>query len=677
MHFSGVFINLVIQLAHMKDFKKVFSLSFILVLFASYVLINSMNELGLIRSSASIINEVEPVDSSFHTKKEKEVFKKMLRDRSVLEPGQYFHNSQLCGTCHGYDPTGLSSHDSQGNDVNLHDDWMSSMMALSAKDPLWRAKVSHEILVNPSISLEIQNKCTSCHAPQGHFTAIFNGQTHYTLSDLYNDSLGLDGVACVACHSIGPNGLGNMFTGHIPYDTLFQLYGPFIDPLTGPMQLYTGFTPTYSPHVSEGRFCSPCHTLITQSVDLNGIPTGRSFVEQSTYHEWVNSNYSLDFITCQNCHMPRLQDSIIIAKDMSTKRYPFNLHKFQGSNEFMLKLIKNNKVDLGVDVPDANFDSTIAATLINLQQHTITMDLVLDSMYSDTAYFSVKLVNLAGHKFPTGYPSRRAIVQFAVVGISGDTLFKSGFFDGNYEVQGINSTFEPHYDVISQPDQVQIYEMVMGDVNGDKTTVLMRADTMLKDNRLVPQGFSTSHPVYDTTQVVLGVSDDDFNKFNNGMEGSGWDIIQYRIPINGYSQPFNVVARMYYQAVPPGYLTEMFSHTSSEIDLFKDMYNAADKEPVLMVERMIQGIALGIQNTIQTIPTIWPDPTSDGWINIQWKDIQADEVVVMNLNGQILAIYHIEQGISTIRIQLPEASGIYLIDVRARGKRSVQKIIRK
>lgn len=49
----------------------------------------------------------------------------------------------------------------------------------------------------------------------------------------------------------------------------------------------------------------------------------------------------------------------------------------------------------------------------------------------------------------------------------------------------------------------------------------------------------------------------------------------------------------------------------------------------------------------------------------------------MNLNGQILAIYHIEQGISTIRIQLPEASGIYLIDVRARGKRSVQKIIRK
>jgi len=675
--FSGHLINLVVQLPNMKDFKKVFSLSLIIVLFASYVLINSMNELGLNRPTNSLINMEEPKDSSFHTKKEKEVLNKILSDRSVLEPGQYFHNSQLCGTCHGYDPTGISSHDSHGNDVNLYDDWRSSMMGLSAKDPFWRAKVSHEILVNPGISLEIQNKCTSCHAPQGHYTAMFNGQTHYTLTDLYNDSMGLDGVACVACHSIGPNGLGNMFTGHIPYDTLFQLYGPFIDPLTGPMQLYTGFTPTYSPHVSEGRMCSPCHTLITQSVDLNGIPTGRSFVEQATYHEWLNSNYSLDFISCQNCHMPRLQDSIIIAKDMSTKRYPFNLHVFQGSNEFMLKLIKNNKADLGVEVPDANFDSTIAATIVNLQQKTLTMDLVVDSIKTDTAYFSVKLVNKAGHKFPSGYPSRRAVLQFALIGITGDTLFKSGFFDGNFEVQGIDPVFEPHYDVITQPNQVQIYEMVMGDVNGNKTTVLLRADTMLKDNRLVPEGFSSTHPVYDTTRVVLGIQDDDFNKYTNGSEGSGWDIVQYRVPINGYSQPFNVVARMYYQAVPPGYLTEMFSYTSNEIDLFKDLYTAADKEPVLMVERTIQGVALSVQNQPQMAPSIWPDPTTDGWINIRWKDIQADEVVVMNIQGQIVSIYHIEPGIQTVRIQLPESSGVYLIDVRAAGRRSVQKVIRK
>ena len=37
-------------------------------------------------------------------------------------------------------------------------------------------------------------------------------------------------------------------------------------------------------------------------------------------------------------------------------------------------------------------------------------------------------------------------------------------------------TYEPHHDVITQGDQVQIYEMVMGDVNGDVTTVLERAE---------------------------------------------------------------------------------------------------------------------------------------------------------------------------------------------------------
>ena len=38
------------------------------------------------------------------------------------------------------------------------------MMANSARDPFWRAKVSHEILVNPAHSVGLQDKCTSCHA---------------------------------------------------------------------------------------------------------------------------------------------------------------------------------------------------------------------------------------------------------------------------------------------------------------------------------------------------------------------------------------------------------------------------------------------------------------------------------------------------------------------------------
>jgi hypothetical protein len=267
----------------MKDAKKV-SLLVVAFIFVSYVIINSMGKDWFVISA---IEKTRPLE--FHTPKEIQSLKKILGDRgSILDQGEYFIHSYNCTGCHGYDSLQQYNIDANGNDVNLVDDWKSTMMALSAKDPFWRAKVSHEILVNPGISMEIQNKCTSCHAPMGHYNAIFNGASHYTLNDLYNDSLGLDGVACVACHTIGTDGLGSSFSGHIPYDTLFQIYGPFLDPLTGPMQLYTGYTPVHSNHVSQGKFCSPCHTLITESVDLSGVPTGKSFVEQATYHEWVN-----------------------------------------------------------------------------------------------------------------------------------------------------------------------------------------------------------------------------------------------------------------------------------------------------------------------------------------------------------------------------------------------------
>ncbi|NBO87088.1 MAG: hypothetical protein EBV00_02875 [Burkholderiaceae bacterium] len=91
---------------------------------------------------------------------------------------------------------------------------------------------------------------------------------------------------CVGCHAIGSLDLGAQFSGQIPYDTNRVLYGPFVNPMVGPMQLYVGMIPTHSEHVSEGRMCSPCHTLITQTTDLNGNATGNHFVEQATFHEW-------------------------------------------------------------------------------------------------------------------------------------------------------------------------------------------------------------------------------------------------------------------------------------------------------------------------------------------------------------------------------------------------------
>lgn len=354
---------------------------------------------------------------------------KYSHNRNPIDSGQYFIGSNVCNGCHGYDSAHLANHDANGNDVNVYDDWRSTMMANAARDPFFHAKVSHEITVNPSHAIELQLKCLDCHAPMGTFTARFHGASSYTLNDMFNDTLGLDGVSCMSCHTIGTVGLGSRFSGDIPYDTTKKIFGPFTNPFAGPMQLYIGITPTFSSHMSTSGVCSPCHTLQTHTADLSGNLTGGTFVEQATYHEYLNSVFPSQQIYCQTCHMPQLEDQVIIANQILalTGRSPFNLHQFAGANYFMLNILKANKTYLGIPVPDAYFDSTLLYTSINLKQNSVAISLNQDSLNTDTSFFSLTLTNKVGHKFPSGYPSRRVVIQFIVLKSNGDTLFKSEF----------------------------------------------------------------------------------------------------------------------------------------------------------------------------------------------------------------------------------------------------------
>ena len=109
-----------------------------------------------------------------------------------------FASSGKCDHCHGFDPNGLASVDALGNDINVVDDWRTSMMANSAKDPYWRAKVSHEITINPGHQQEIESLCTRCHAPLGRFAAMAAGADHYSIAEMVEDSVALDGVSCLA-----------------------------------------------------------------------------------------------------------------------------------------------------------------------------------------------------------------------------------------------------------------------------------------------------------------------------------------------------------------------------------------------------------------------------------------------------------------------------------------------
>lgn len=612
----------------------------------------------------------------FHTEFEINQFEVLLDSLLPVGFNDLFAASGECNQCHGFDTAGIASVNLAGEDINVVDDWRASMMANSAKDPFWRAKVSHEVLLYPQHKLVIETKCTSCHAPMGHFNAIHNGADFYTIDSLINDPIALDGVSCLACHKQSAENLGNLNSGNLIFDTAKVAYGPYISPLESPMIMETGYKPVYSEHTSDAGLCAGCHTLITETLDYDGNLTGDHFVEQATYHEWLNSEYNTNNVTCQSCHMPAFSKGqvFIVAGFETEPRSPFYLHEFAGANVFMLNILKENGTQLGVAATPEQFDAAIAATNHLLLNQSINVSLDLVDRTVDTAFFDLKISNIAGHKFPSGYPSRRVFIEFLVENEAGDTLFISGKTDENFEVYGQNPDYEPHYNVINSAEQVQIYEMVMADVNDEVTTVLKRAKYPLKDNRIPPKGFVTEHPAYDTVQIVgLAAQDENFNK-TSGVQGNGSDHVFYHIPLNGNIERLIATAKIYYQTAPPKWMMEMFDENTEAIDLFREMFLAADRSPVLLKTRSIE-----IDEITSTSQLLKPfenivlvnNFSNDGIFKI--KSCQIHDIVVCNLKGQ--AIWQKRDEIGEYQIELNAPKGLYLITFYTKTGQSFTKKI--
>ncbi len=626
---------------------------------------------------------VPEAHARFHTEQELNAFRGGGLDLPIGE-NNYFVASGNCYGCHGPDVfNNYASIDSQGRDVNVMDDWRSTMMANSARDPFWRAKVSHEVTVNPAHQAALEDKCTSCHAPMGRYDKFLSGDGPFSMAELAIDPIAQDGVSCLACHMQSADSLGFLFSGELVFDTSNVVYGPYSDNIFGsPMTSFVGFEPVYGAHINDAGLCAGCHTLITETADLEGNLTGDEFVEQATYHEWLNSVFNTNTnpeggVSCQSCHMPRIDDGIVISANylFLQPRSPYGLHHMAGANSFMLKLLKENSLQLGLTASAAQFDSTIARTNRLLTQNTLLLEPTVEQRDLDTARIAVKLTNLGGHKFPSGYPSRRAFVELVVRDANENVLFQSGGWDENYEVNGHDASWEPHYDVIRSQDQAQIYEMVMGDVNGDRTTVLERAKTPLKDNRLTPLGFTTSHPSYDTT-LIAGVpaSDIDFNRDAGGVEGSGSDVVHYHVPMNGYSGLIRVEAKVWYQSAPPRYMEEMFTFNTPDIDAWRTMYQASEPAPVLVKVSEVTDLSVAIDDLRELGVRIFPNPVRDGLLRIEGLNDRITGVEVYDMRGALVSGF-VANGQRTWQVGLPEASSTYLVVVHTAERRYVQRVV--
>ena len=518
--------------------------------------------------------------------------------RDPVPETQKVAHSSHCAGCHGFDETGKALTDSEGKDVNIYDDWQTSMMGLSAHDPFWRATLAHEVNQYPSASAAIETTCLKCHAPLGSIQSHFSGSP-YSYAMMLQDSLGLDGVSCSSCHQQPAKNLGSGNTGNFLIDTNRVMFGPYPNPFQGPMQLYVGFEPVFAEHIFSSGVCAGCHTLITETLDDDGTPTGNSFVEQATYHEWLNSVYPGQGKECQSCHLPFIQDSIVIATDFLAlkKRHPFGLHQFFGANTAMLSIMKENREELNLPHPshDEAWDESINNNRLSLSR-AATLEISPWYIFDDTLHFDLKIKNKTGHKFPSGYPSRLAWLQIVMTDPNGiDTFYANGILDQSGNISGRDHPYEPHHEVSNSEGDVQIYEMVMSDLQGLLTTRLNAAYEPLKDNRLLPLGFRKNHSTYDTVAIWgNALVDPDYDATSN----AGSDNLEYKIPLNGNKGLANLTVSFRYLSLPARWMNDLFLHDSlDQVAQFKTMYEGYQVKDELIDEIKIDHLDLSTSHT--------------------------------------------------------------------------------
>lgn len=507
-----------------------------------------------------------------------------------------FSTSGSCAICH----TNMES--DSGETVSLDVTWRASMKANAARDPYFLATVRSELNEFPELTETIEDKCATCHMPMarlmaseaGELARIFGEQGFLNPeNDLH--LFATDGVSCTLCHQIQETGLGSdaSYSGGFNIDTVTEkpdrvIYGPYTADTAEAslMQSSSGFIPEKTEHISRAAICATCHTLYTPFIDSAGNITGE-FPEQMTFFEWYYSDIRRTQ-TCQDCHMPEVEGGVRISNLSQTLRSPFSKHTFVGGNAHMLGILDEFGDELGVTASSEHFADAIERTLDQLQNHTAEIEVTDTKVFGNRVIADVLVTNLAGHKFPTGFPSRRTWIHVKLEDAAGTVLFESGGYSKDGRIDGNDNDedparYEPHYDGIVQTDQVQIYEAVLRNTNNAVTTHLLRAAGYQKDNRLIPFGFEKGAPIDDI--AVRGSARNDINFLD------GRDQIHYVMSFDSGRRPFILTVELLYQSISYRWAENLRGGQGEPIERFSRYYDTTQNAPVVIDS---VGLELGV-----------------------------------------------------------------------------------
>lgn len=448
----------------------------------------------------------------------------------------------------------------------IYQQWAGSMMAQSARDPLFWACLA---IANQDAAFA-GDLCIRCHTPGAW---ISGRSTPTDGSALISGDR--DGVSCSVCHrmvdpvftpgsspSIDARILANIAelpvrpgAGAYVLDPQDIRRGPFADVQPPHPWAYAGFH-------RDSALCGTCHDVSnpmyvrqpdgTYQLDLLSMehPTRDPydmFPIERTYSEWLRSDFAALGVdmggrfggnkrvvsTCQDCHMPDTSAAACSFPN-AVFRGDQPAHDFAGGNAWVQDMIVNlyPPVQFPGDNVNVQFLQEGKARAVSMLQRALTLQVAQQGNY-----LRVRVINETGHKLPSGYPEgRRMWVNLRFFNETWNLLREHGYYD---EVAADLST-----------DDTKVYETHLGiDAAVSALTGIAEGpgfhfainNVIYKDNRIPPRGF-TNAAFAEIQASPVGAS---------YADGQYWDDTRFRL-VRGST---SAEARVFYQTASKEYVT--------------------------------------------------------------------------------------------------------------------------
>jgi hypothetical protein len=370
---------------------------------------------------------------------------------------------------------------------------------------------------------------------------------------------------------------------------------------------------------SKAQTCQNCHmpTKYSNSKGTLNIPLIQqpiAFIEDDQYPQTGNRLPDEKIrVRFREKDFARHQFQGLNVTLLEMFRQSMTPYKSNGTNilaNYILGVRQNDYMS-GLD----DLSTAIDAFVQQAQNSTAEVSVSPATIRNQKLIADVKVTNKTGHRLPSGVGFRRAFLEFRVIdNDSNKTVWCSGctnqlgvitkdaagserlaselfdvYKDGskpanhgypagcnNKYLPGTNPQhYQPHFfwdaqkntgSAITRQDQVQIYEELNLNIQCAMTTSFLRRDYQLKDNRLLPFGWTSTGPLKaDKTPFIPADYLHETHPVSVGgdpayADGSGTNVVRYEIPLNAFTaKNVTITATLYYQSIPPYYLHDRFT----------------------------------------------------------------------------------------------------------------------